>query len=204
MTAEGFFPDSRARREILLAAALEAIPLDRHEFRRGEESDAYYALFAEDSDEELQFLTGRWLAFVMRKWRKQLDDQLRAAGQSFARWETLFYLSVLKPYGTLTSLAERIGVVGPTLVGMLDSLERDGLIKRTRDEADRRSRIIVLTETGEKAVIEMRDLTNQIRANFLTGISNAEMKLLLTALKVNNVNLRNAEAVAAAETPLSL
>ena len=184
--------DNREQREILLAAALKAIPLDRHEFRR-EETDSYFELFAEDSDEELQFLCGRWLAFVMRKWRKALDERLRAAGHSFARWEILFQLAVVEPHGTLTGLAERIGVVGPTLVGMLDALEREGLIERTRDATDRRAKNIVLTPAGHAAAIELRDLSNNLRAEFLSGISTTEMKLLLNALKLIEANLRRME-----------
>ena len=183
---------NREQREILLAAALKAIPLDRHEFRR-EETDSYFELFGEDSDEELQFLCGRWLAFVMRKWRKALDERLRAAGHSFARWEILFQLSVVDQHGTLTGLAERIGVVGPTLVGMLDGLEREGLIERTRDSVDRRAKNIVLTEAGHRAAIELRDLSNALRAEFLSGVSATEMKLLLNALKLIEANLQRME-----------
>jgi len=45
-------------------------------------------------------------------------------------------------------LAERVGVTRATMTGLLDGLERGGLIARRRDRRDRRSVKIALTTTG--------------------------------------------------------
>ncbi|HWJ68802.1 MAG TPA: MarR family transcriptional regulator [Sphingobium sp.] len=185
---------TRKKRDILLSALLEALPIEREEISR-EEPPGYFDLFEINSQEDIEFLAGRWLSIVMRKWRKTLDDQLRAAGYSFSRWETLFYLSTFKSEGTLTSLAERLGVVGPTLVGMLNTLQREGLIARKRDSQDRRSRLITLTPAGEQAMLKMRDLTVRLRSDFLQGVSISEMKIIIGALRIVDNNLRQLNTI---------
>lgn len=45
-------------------------------------------------------------------------------------------------------IAESLGVTGPTVVRIIDALERKGLVRRTRDERDRRIVQVALTEMG--------------------------------------------------------
>ena len=52
------------------------------------------------------------------------------------------------PAGTQLALAQAIGHDKSRLVALLDGLEADGLITRTPDPADRRAKIVGLTEAG--------------------------------------------------------
>lgn len=51
---------------------------------------------------------------------------------------------------TPTALSERIHVSAATLAGILKRLEARGLIRRTRDESDRRSHTLTITEKGRR------------------------------------------------------
>ena len=49
------------------------------------------------------------------------------------------------------SLAQRIGSSGPTMTGLIDRLERQGMVTRERDDEDRRLVLVRLTEAGRTA-----------------------------------------------------
>src|ERR671935_2987846 len=46
------------------------------------------------------------------------------------------------------AIAAYLGVTGPTVVRIVDALERKGLVVRTRDEKDRRIVLVALTDQG--------------------------------------------------------
>ncbi len=48
------------------------------------------------------------------------------------------------------ALAERTGVTRATMTGLVDTLERDGLVRRAPDQDDRRMMTVELTARGEK------------------------------------------------------
>jgi DNA-binding MarR family transcriptional regulator len=50
----------------------------------------------------------------------------------------------------VTDIARRAGLDSSTMTGLLDRMERDGLVTRTDDAADRRTLRIYLTEEGKK------------------------------------------------------
>jgi len=54
-----------------------------------------------------------------------------------------------------SSLAEKVGVTRATMTGLLDGLERKGLVKRRAHPGDRRKVSIRLTETGRQVLDEM-------------------------------------------------
>src|SRR5712671_1138901 len=56
---------------------------------------------------------------------------------------------VRNPGSTQKELADAIGMPPSRLVAMADELERRGLVHRVRDEQDRRSHRITLTDSGE-------------------------------------------------------
>lgn len=139
----------------------------------------YHRHYVEGSDADLDFRLTRRLMFMVRRWRKVLDDQLRAHGHSQAQWEALFSIAMLDGQATLTTLAARLGLEIPSIVGLVERLERDGMIARTAHETDRRSRRISLTAAGLAAVEEMRDATSSVRKQLLHGISRAQRRAML-------------------------
>ncbi len=71
-------------------------------------------------------------------------------------------LITLQRYGQLThrAVADHCFVRPATLTGIVDTLERDGLVERLRDEADRRTVRLALTPDG---VARAEALTNVLR-----------------------------------------
>src|SRR3954462_5137800 len=89
------------------------------------------------------------LTFVARRWRNLMNEELRAVGQSQARWGVLYWINVFGDTVNQTELADRIGVEQPTLGRVLRDLEAEGLIERASGSADRRAKVIRLTPAAK-------------------------------------------------------
>jgi DNA-binding MarR family transcriptional regulator len=65
---------------------------------------------------------------------------------------------------TMGRLSQRVGVTEKTGTGLVDRLERDGYVRRVRDEADRRVVHVRLTDQGGAVAAELdRQITEKMR-----------------------------------------
>jgi DNA-binding MarR family transcriptional regulator len=55
-----------------------------------------------------------------------------------------------EPIRTQAALAEYVGADKSRIIGVLDELEDSGLLHRTRDPADRRARLLAITDEGRR------------------------------------------------------
>jgi DNA-binding MarR family transcriptional regulator len=83
---------------------------------------------------------------------------------------------------SLTELSERIRAQNSTVTGIIDRMEREGLVIRARSTEDRRVVRIKLTEKGEKLAREITVEPMEIFRTALEGLSREEMKDLLKIL----------------------
>jgi DNA-binding MarR family transcriptional regulator len=86
------------------------------------------------------------------------------------------------PAETQLALAQAISYDKTRLIGLLDELEADGLITRTPDPADRRARIISLTDAGTKRHGAARRAIRKMEDDVLTGVSAGERTRLRRTL----------------------
>ncbi len=110
----------------------------------------------------------------------------------------LVCLHTLAEEGTLTSrrLAEEVHVNPSTLVGILDRLERKGLVERQRGQRDRRSVFLSLTEQGRGFVQESPSPLQATLMVKLKQMEQAEQERLASTLE-EVVELMEAQKVAA-------
>lgn len=172
----------------LLAALLEVFP-PTPLVPYGSETGLYDKLYGQDPATHAQSMFIARNSTVMHRWRRLVDNRFKERGQSVLRWQTLFELAANKPTETLTSIANRIGIVGPRLVSLFHELEADGLIERRSDAADRRSKIIVLTSEGEKVIDQLADLLITFKGEILQGIEESEIRLMLDIVNRMSANL---------------
>jgi DNA-binding MarR family transcriptional regulator len=80
---------------------------------------------------------------------KQADQFLSAYGLTPSQFEIL---SILSEEGDipLNRVSERLCCACSNVTGLVDHLERDGLVKRQRSEEDRRVILLGLTEKGQE------------------------------------------------------
>lgn len=81
------------------------------------------------------------LASAMRRsgrvWRRALNEALEAQGLTLLQWAVL-ELAWGQPGMSQVELARAVGVGGPSLVRVLDGLQKDGWLRREVDAHDRR------------------------------------------------------------------
>ena len=89
---------------------------------------------------------------------------------------------------TQKELAERVGLDGSSLVRLLDILESHGWVERRADAADRRSKRIFLTESGNAAVDRIRATMLEAELAMLQDLDDAEVESMLGG--VNKIRAR--------------
>jgi DNA-binding MarR family transcriptional regulator len=85
-------------------------------------------------------------------------------------------------------VANRVGVLEPTMVTTLDALERQGLIVRVRSTVDRRKTHVQLTAEGRKMRDTLHGYAGDVLDRALSGVSDAEiaeLRRLLQQIKGN-------------------
>ena len=81
----------------------------------------------------------------------RVEARLADVGLSIAKLAALRRLTEAGESLPLGQLAERLACVKSNVTQLVDRLEADGLVNRTSDPNDRRSRLAVLTEAGKSA-----------------------------------------------------
>lgn len=135
-----------------------------------------------DSTDGLRLNLSWYLVGVGRQWSRLLDDRLRIADQTRPRWRVLAWARLL-PGIKQTDLAERIGISGPALVGILDGLETAQLIERRANAVDRRVKDIYLTDRATPVIEHISKEAAAIRDEILGDIPEDELRLCLSVLK---------------------
>ncbi|WP_449220597.1 MarR family winged helix-turn-helix transcriptional regulator [Tistrella mobilis] len=130
------------------------------------------------------------LATASRKMRTGFDALVRTRGLTLARARALMLLA-RHPGISQTELAGLLEIENPTVVRLLDGLEKQGLIRRTPAETDRRVKRIDLTEAAEDQVDEIEDLAEVMRRAMLRGIPEADLAVTLGVLRRVIANLEN-------------
>jgi DNA-binding MarR family transcriptional regulator len=98
-------------------------------------------------------------------------------------------LAVLAVLGADTPLsqqdaAEQLGVDRTTMVALVDSLERKGLVGRHRRPEDRRKNIVQLTASGQRCLREAGQARDAAERDFLAPLGQAEAARFVRALQV--------------------
>ncbi len=107
----------------------------------------------------------------------ELRKELAAAGASQVRVSYLGVLMVLWRQDDLKSgdLGRRAGLEPSTMTGLLDRLERDGLVTRAPDPHDRRAHRICLTEEGRKLRDPIMSAVDRTLGRVLKGIPEGDI-----------------------------
>lgn len=122
---------------------------------------------------------GMQLAQMSRGWRAKLDRRLAGLNLSQARWLVLLHLSRFEEPPTQRELAQSVGVEGPTLARLLDSLENQGLVRRLAVMEDRRAKKIALCPPARPMIEQIETIANALRLELFTGIEPADLEVCM-------------------------
>lgn len=119
---------------------------------------------------------------------RQFQDTLEPYGLTPFHWVVLCCL--WEQDGLATSdIGERLCQVGGTLTGVIDRMEDRGLVRRERDQRDRRIWRIWLTEDGRKLEEVLPPLAMELCEKVLQGLSNEDRQHFSQCLDVMIGNL---------------
>lgn len=94
-----------------------------------------------------------------------------------ASWRILRVLTASGQRFHQTSLAKEIGVETPTLVGLLDRMEKMQWVRRELDPHDRRVRIVEVTTRGVEICKELESEVEAVRHQMLANLSKDEVRV---------------------------
>jgi len=133
---------------------------------------------------------GMQLAQLSRGWRAELDRRLVGMGLSQARWLVLLHLARFTEAPTQRELAQSVGVEGPTLARLLDSLEGQGLVSRQAVLEDRRAKKIALSPPALPIIEQIEAIANDLRIELFQGVDEEDLRI---AMRVHSRILANLE-----------
>lgn len=137
---------------------------------------------------ELQAAFTAELASANRKLKALVDERARDMGLTLSRARLLMQLA--KADGPIqTDLAELLDIEQPTLVRLLDGLERTGMIERRAAPGDRRARRVFLTPVARAQAEDILAFLTELRADVLDGVDREELEIALRVLSRMSRNI---------------
>jgi len=126
-----------------------------------------------------------------RSLSRSLDIKLRnRVGITFAQWRVLVLLTKTQDALSQKEIAEGLGLEAPTLIPILDKLQKDGFIERRVDRNDRRNNRIFRA----KRTFEIWDTTLECASKVLTialaGLLDENIQIMKEVLEKMWINLQ--------------
>src|ERR1700726_2507309 len=109
-----------------------------------------------------------------RAFQRLLERRIGPFGVTRGQW---YFLRVLWITDGLSQreLSARVGMMEPTTVIALRSMEKSGLIRRVRADDDRRKVLVFLTAKGKRLRNELLDVARAITAEAEAGLAPREL-----------------------------
>ena len=117
-----------------------------------------------------------------RAWRTRLDQRLRPLGLSQGKWRTLIHLSQGGNELSQKEIAERMGIEGPTLAGLLNRLQQDGWIERRESAEDRRCKTVHLQRRSKAVLDKIFNTAHDLRAELIEEIPEHDLETCIRVL----------------------
>jgi len=133
------------------------------------------------------------LGLAARQLHHRMERWCEKEGLSETRLGVLFMLHHVAEGVPLGVLAAKLLVTPRNVTGLIDNLERDGLVVRVPDPADRRSVLARLTDDGRLRVEQMSEVTVRWQQSLLAGFGPEELAQLRHLCLKLVTNMQEAE-----------
>jgi DNA-binding MarR family transcriptional regulator len=120
---------------------------------------------------------GQLLGLMLRRFRADLFAWGKAAGYTNLRLSHLQVFGNIDWTGTrLTDLAARAAMTRPSMLELVDELEKAGYLERRPDERDGRAKLICLTRDGRRVVVQALRAVRQIESTYAGEVGAARFE----------------------------
>ena len=130
---------------------------------------------------------GHWVCQASQLLQRAFNEELAPQGVTFRQAQVLGCLA-LDGKLSQTDLADRMRIEPPTLVGIIDRMERDGWIRRSGDATDRRRKLIEALPASKPAWTKIIAAAKRVRNRATRGMTPtqiAQLKKLLCLIQSN-------------------
>jgi MarR family transcriptional regulator for hemolysin len=144
--------------------------------------------------EEIDGSFGFLVHDIARQMTSVMDKRLSKHGLTRSHWRAVLYIW-RTPGISQTELSEILDVSRMGVTGLLDRMERKGLVLRKDDPSDRRMKRIYLTDSTQELIPMMTQLGGETMDDFLTSFSKKDREALMNLLlrvKLNGSDLLKA------------
>ena len=126
-----------------------------------------------------------------RSLSRSLDIRLRnRVGITFAQWRVLVLLTKTHDGLTQKEIAEGLGLEAPTLIPILDRLQKDGFIERRVDLNDRRNNRIYRANKTFEVWETTLECATKVLTIALTGLQEDKVEVMKEVLEKMWINLQ--------------
>ena len=132
-----------------------------------------------DERQQLHFQLTNGLLPSARQWQRLVQGRLGHHGISSACIGPFMFIGRANGGLNQVTLAQLLGIEGPSLVRLLDRLAAAGLVRRESDAMDRRANQLWLTEAGHRLHRKLEQGLIELRAEVLADLSDAELGAVL-------------------------
>jgi MarR family transcriptional regulator, transcriptional regulator for hemolysin len=132
---------------------------------------------------------GFWICQSSHALQRAFNEELAPQGVTFRQAQVLGSLA-LEERLSQTDLAERMRIEPPTLVGILDRMERDGWIRRGSDKKDRRKKLVEATSAAKPVWTKIVAVAKRVRARATRGMTASQLNQLKKLLTLVQSNLQ--------------
>jgi MarR family transcriptional regulator for hemolysin len=124
---------------------------------------------------------GLRLARTARVVTQAFERAMAEAGGSASTWQVLLLVRT-QEWGNQAQMAEALGITGATLTHHLTAMEKQGLVRRWREDSNRRVQHVELTPEGESLFGRLRGVAMAHDARLRASFSEDELTLLAELL----------------------
>jgi MarR family transcriptional regulator, organic hydroperoxide resistance regulator len=142
----------------------------------------------DDDGLPLERSVGYQIRMTHRALQRYLHVKIKPHGVTLGTW---YFLRALWHEDGLTQrdLSRRIGTREPTTMTAILAMEATGLVRRVRNDADRRKQNVFLTAKGRRLKSKLIPLAKEVVNTATTGLSEREVALFLGFLSAVQRNL---------------
>lgn len=124
---------------------------------------------------------GQRINIADRLYTKSLNGRIQATGLTASRWAAISCL-IFEDELTQAEICERLSIEASSISKTLDLMEKQGWIKRSVAEYDKRGKLITLTDRAKRQLPFWSQTVIDVQNQAYLGISNEDIKIFDSVL----------------------
>jgi MarR family transcriptional regulator, transcriptional regulator for hemolysin len=141
-----------------------------------------------DFENSIGFIINRTAKALIRAFDQELRNKF---GITFGQWKIIIILANNDDGLSQKEIADKLGLESPTIIPIIDKLEKDGFVNRMVDKNDRRNNQIFLTEKTTSLLDSIINYTLKINEISIMNVSEQDISITKHTLEKMWQNIQN-------------